>query len=154
MRMTKRRAFAHLLMTSGCAFSIALAQPVVGVRVIDIQPTTGVTRTRLPFPAAGAVRLSKFMEEGLEVPAAILAVAWTQAPGFARADYRLQLEYQMDQQASIRRQTKALPHARGPQVTQFEIPLDPETGRRVSAWRLRLLSDEQVVDEWTSAAWR
>lgn len=154
MTILKRRALACLLLACGSALSTGFAQLPGGARLLSIQPTTGVARITTGLQSTGPVRLSKFMEDGVEVPAAILAVSWTQAPGPARADMVLQLAYRMDDQPAIRMQSKALPNARGTQETRFEMPLTPETGRRVTAWRLQLVADGRVIDERTSAAWR
>jgi hypothetical protein len=125
------------------------------VRVLDIQPTTGVARVASGFSPTAGARMTRFMEEGIEAPAAILAVTWEQTPGLAPAGAALRFDYRMDGESRVRTQVRPLPpRARGPQTARFVVPLTKATGRRVSAWRLRVTAGETVLQEIASEAWR
>lgn len=155
--MTKfmRRALVGLVFGCFGALSTGFGQLPGSVRLLDIQPTTGVTRVTSGLNTLGGIRLTKFMEDGVVVPSAILAVTWSQTPGLAPEGLVLRLEYLMDDRSEIRLMTKALPaREKGPRTTRFEIPLSADSGRRVAAWRLQLLANGRVLEERHSAAWR
>ncbi len=154
MRTAIRRLCAALFLSTALP-SGAPAQPAAGVRVLSIAPTTGVTRVASGLRTMADIRLWKFADEERTAPAAILAVTWERAPGRAAPGAQLELEYRFDGRDAPRAQRVALPpRERGPRTHRFEIPLTPETGGRVSAWRLRLMHDKTVLEEYTSAAWR
>lgn len=123
--------------------------------MLDIQPTTGVTRVSAAMHESGGLRLTRFFEDGVATPAAILVVTWEQTPGLAPKGVVLQLEYRMDGERRIHTLRQPLPErARGPQTARFEIPITAEGGNRVAAWRLRILAGDRILDEAQSAAWR
>ncbi len=137
--------------------SPCLAQVPGSARVLSIQPTTGVIRVAANLNRVGGVHYTKFLEDGVEVPSAILAVAWSQMPGLAPSDMELRLEYRMDDQPDIRTMRRALPREeRGPVTTRLEIPLSPSSGggHRVTSWRLQLRTPDRVLEEYRSATWR
>jgi hypothetical protein len=143
------------ILVVGFGVSPVWAQMRGSVRVLDIQPTTGVARVASGFGSMAGVRMTRFMEEGLEAPAAILAVTWEQTPGLAPVGAALQFDYRMDGESRVRTQSILLPpRARGPQTSRFVVPLTEATGRRVTAWRLRVMAGEVVMQEITSEAWR
>ncbi|MCZ7592956.1 MAG: hypothetical protein M5U15_12840 [Kiritimatiellae bacterium] len=130
------------------------AQVPGSARVLEIQTTTGVTRAESGLRTLGGARMTKFLEDGVEVPAAVLAVAWSQQPGLAPGNLSLRLDYKMDDRPEIQTLSRTLaPTARGRQVSRFEIPLSVRSGYRVSAWRLQLRAGERVIEEYKSAAW-
>lgn len=133
----------------------AVAQVPGSARVVEIQTTTGVTRVESGLRTLGGARITKFLEAGVEVPSAVLAVIWLQQPGLAPGNLELRLDYKMDGQPDILTMSHALsPTARGRQTTRFEIPLSSRTGYRVTAWRLQLRAGERLIEEYKSAAWK
>ncbi|HMP75240.1 MAG TPA: hypothetical protein PKE12_02975 [Kiritimatiellia bacterium] len=156
MTMFFRRALACLFV-GGIGFPLhAIAQPRGPARVLDIQATTGVTRvvSTPGVPSTGA-RMTKFIEDGVDVPAAILAVRWELSPALAPPGLELQFDYRMDGKPEIRTRVEPLPpRTRGPATTLFKVPLTGHAGWRVSAWRLRLQVGGIVLEEYKSAAWR
>lgn len=123
--------------------------------MLEIQPTTGVTRVTTGFSPMAGARITRFLEDGIETPAAILAVTWEQSPGLAPAGVALQFDYRMDGETRVRTLIEPLPpRERGPRTVRFHVPLTPATGQRVSAWRLRVTAGDQVLEEVASAAWR
>lgn len=156
MTMFFRRALACLFV-GGIGFPLhSIAQPRGPARVLDIQATTGVTRVvSAPGALTAGARMSKFIEDGLDVPAAILAVRWEQTPALAPAGLELRFDYRMDDEPDIRtRVARIPPRERGPATTEFRVPLTAQAGWRVSAWRLRLQAGDIVLEEFKSAAWR
>ncbi len=150
-----RLALAALALWCCGTASPCRAQVPGSARVLAIQPTTGVARVASGIQRVGGLRLTKFLEDGVEVPSAILVVTWSQMPGLAPAGLELRLDYLMDDRTDIQSLTRALPSGeRGPSEARLEIPLTRETGRRVSAWRLQLRARERVLEEYRSAAWR
>ena len=155
MRTEFRGLLGALLFLTVVYCGIAPAQLAGTVRVLGITPTIGVTRVAASFQTLGDVRLTKFAGDDFAVPAAILAVTWEQMPGLAPKDVALQLEYRIDGRTETHVLGHTLPpRERGPRTHRFEIPLTRNTGRRVTAWRLRLMHDNAVLEEYTSAAWR
>ncbi len=154
--MTNFMGGALIAILVGCASAPQVwAQSRGSVRLLDIQPTTGVTRVTSGFSPMSGTRLTRFMEDGIEAPAAILAVTWEQTPGLAPAEAALQFDYRMDGESRVRTQTQPLPpRERGPRTARFVVPLTEATGRRVSAWRLRVMAGERVLEEVASEAWR
>lgn len=137
-----------------CGAPVVWAQSRGSVRLLDIQPTTGVTRVTSGFSPMAGARLTRFMEDGIEAPAAILAVTWEQSPGLAPAGVALHFDYRMDGESRIRTKIEPLPpRERGPKTVRFTVPLTPASGARVSAWRLRVMAGGQVLEEVASAAW-
>ncbi|MCS6770647.1 MAG: hypothetical protein NZ740_01310 [Kiritimatiellae bacterium] len=123
--------------------------------MLSIQPTTGVARAATGFHPAAGERLTRFLEDGVEVPAAVLEVTWEQSPGLAPAGAALQLEYRLSGDPRVRTIRRTLPaRERGPRTERFEMPLTPAGGMRVTAWRLRVVAGERVLEEITSAGWR
>lgn len=141
------------------ALLLAAAQPTFAqipgsARVLEIQTTTGVTRVESGLRTLGGARMTKFLEDGVAVPSAVLAVVWSQQPGLAPGNLTLRLDYKMDDQPEVTTLSRALaPTARGRQTARFEIPLSSRSGYRVSAWRLQLRAGERVIEEYKSAAW-
>ncbi len=122
------------------------------VRILRIVPTVV---WKIPGGGRGdptAPRMSKYLDEEPVPSRARFSISW--APPAAGLDYGLTvlLEYRLapDGYAGTCRAAVAGP-LRGEQRTLLEVPLD---GRRVAAWRVRLLSGATVLDEQQSKNWK
>lgn len=156
MTLLMRLAAAGFFLLCSSAFSTTWGQIPGSIRVLDIQPTTGVTRVSAGVDSlSGGMRLTKFLEDGIRVPAALLTVHIAQTPGLAPRRAELRLHYRMDSGPEIKTLIHPVSNRGGnPQTIRLEIPLTAENGYRVTAWRLQLVADSRVMEEYHSAAWK
>ncbi len=151
---TLKRLLLLVALVAGGGFPESRAQAPVEARIMGIKATTDVVVVESTFRSLENRRLPKFTPEGRRVPQAVLLVDW-QTVRALPAGVLVQFSYRQPGSEAVRKLDRRYDRAvTGRQQTRFAVTMSDPERDRVSAWRVQVLYQGQVLDEQRSAAWR
>ncbi len=137
-----------------CSSTMVRAQAPVEARILGIKATTDVVVVESTFRTLEGRRVPKFAPEGQRVAQAVLVVDWQTVRALPPGGL-VQFSYRQPGSDTVRKQDRRYERAvTGRQQTRFAVAMIDPARDRISAWRVQLLYQGQVLDEQRSAAWR
>ena len=141
-------------MVACCGSTAVRAQAPVEARILGIKATTDVVVVESNFRSLEGRRVPKFAPEGRRIPQAVVVVDWQTVRALPPGGL-VQFSYRQPGSDAVRKQDRRYERAvTGRQQTRFAVAMTDPVRDRISAWRVQLLYQGQVLDEQRSAAWR